>query len=480
MEIINSLHGFFNLFFLIYGSALYLSYILIGVFSSFELSFYSKRNKFFNFSNISEYKLLPSISIIAPCYNEEKSIVENIRSLLSLQYPNVEVIVVNDGSADESLALMIEHYHLVKVEYAQETVLPTAPVRGIYKSTNVAYSNLIVVDKANGGKGDALNAGLNISRSDLFLAIDVDCIIEPDGMLRMVKPFLEEDKDRKVIASGGVVRVANSCLIEDGRIIKVNYPKNLWAQFQLLEYFRAFILSRMAWSRINGLLIISGAFGLFDKKVVLNCGGYDCTTVGEDLELVMRMRNYMHKVEKKPYKVAFIPDPLCWTEVPTSLKSLGRQRNRWTRGLIDSLLKHKTMLANPKYGRIGLIAYPYWLLFEWLGPIVEFVGILYFFIMLALGLVNTKLFILFTIFVFSFSVVYSSFAIFYEKYIFGRYKGGLFMLRIVLISVLEIVIYHPLNLFFALWGNFDFFFRPKRKGWGVMKRKGFNAKDIKK
>jgi len=475
MDTLDTIHYIFNLFFLVFGTTLFISYIIIGTLSSFELSFYSKRNKFFNFNNVSEYRLLPSISIIAPCYNEEKSIVENIRSLLSLQYPNVEVIIVNDGSNDNSLDLMIESYALVKVNYAYNPKLETQTVRGIYKSTNVAYSNLIVVDKENGGKGDALNAGLNTARSELFLGIDVDCIIEPDAIFRMVKPFLEEAENKKVIASGGVIRVANSCKIENGRIVKINFPKNLWAQFQILEYFRAFILSRMAWSKINGLLIISGAFGLFDRRIVMNCGGYDNDSVGEDLELVMRMRNYMHTVEKMPYKVAFIPDPLCWTEVPSSFNILKRQRNRWTRGLIDSLFKHKRMFANPRYGRIGLIAYPYWVFFEWLGPLFEFIGITYFTLMAIFGKINLNYFILFSIFTFSFSLLYSSFAIFYEKYIFGRYRGNFFMLKIIFVSILEMILYHPLNLFFSLSGNFDFFFRKKKKGWGKMKRTGFNA-----
>jgi len=475
MESLSTIHYIFNLFFLIFGSTLFISYIIIGVLSSFELSFYAKRNKYFNFNNVSEYKLLPSISIIAPCYNEEKSIIQNIRSLLSLQYPDVEVIIINDGSSDTSLSLMIDHYELVKVNYAYEQKIKTSNIKGIYKSTNVAYSNLIVIDKENGGKGDALNAGINVARSELFLGIDVDCIIEPDAIYRMVKPFLEEEENKRVIASGGVIRVANACKIEEGRIVKVNFPKNLWAQFQILEYFRAFVLSRMAWSKINGLLIISGAFGLFDRRIVINCGGYDRYTVGEDLELVMRMRNYMHSVEKKPYKVAFIPDPLCWTEVPSSLKTLARQRNRWTRGLIDSLFKHKKMFINPKYGRIGMIAYPYWVFFEWLGPIFEFIGITYFVTMLWIGKINMYYFVLFSIFTFSFSLLYSSFAIFYEKYIFGRYRGNLFMLKIILISILEMFFYHPLNLFFSLSGNFDFFFRNKQKGWGKMKRTGFNS-----
>ncbi len=476
METGTPIHFYINLFFLVYGSLLFLSYLFVGIFSSYELSFYMKRNKYFNFKLVPGYKLLPSISIIAPSYNEDKGIVENIRSLLSLQYPKIEVIIVNDGSTDSSLDLVIKQYELVRVDYAFREHVKTAKIRGIYKSVNSAYSNLLVIDKENGGKADALNAGINISRSELFLAIDVDCIIEPDAIPRMLKPFLEEQDGRKVIASGGVIRVANSCKIENGRIVKVNFPENLWAEFQVLEYFRAFTLGRMAWSRINGLLIISGAFGLFDKQVVLNAGGYDTTTVGEDLELVVRMRRYMHDVEKQPYKVAFIPEPLCWTEVPSSLRVLSRQRKRWTRGLIDTLNKHKTMFLNPRHGHIGMISFPYWVFFEWLAPLVEVTGIIYFTIMLLLGRINIQYYLLFTALIFSFALLYSSFAVFYEKYLFARYTGFKFLLRIIMISFLEIVLYHPLNMFFSLMGNFEFFTGKDKKRWGTMTRKGFNSK----
>jgi len=268
----NNFVNIVNSFFFIYGSLILFSYILIAIISSFELSDYIKRTKYFKYKSIEKYKILPSISIIAPAYNEETGIIENIRSLLSLEYPKVEVIVVNDGSKDNSLEKVVEHYKLVKVDYAFNQLIPTEKVRNIYKSTNVAYSNLIYVDKENGGKADALNAGMNISRSDLFLAIDVDCIIEPDAILKMVKPFLEERR-KKVIATGGVIRVANSCEIKDGQVVKAVFPKNLWAKFQVLEYFRAFTMGRMAWSRINGLLIISGAFGLFDRRIAMECGG---------------------------------------------------------------------------------------------------------------------------------------------------------------------------------------------------------------
>jgi cellulose synthase/poly-beta-1,6-N-acetylglucosamine synthase-like glycosyltransferase len=473
----DNIYNILNSFFLVYGSLLFVSYIFIAVLSSLDLSFYVKKSKYFRFNTIKEYKILPSISIIAPAYNEEATIIENIRSLLSLEYPKVEVIVVNDGSKDHSLQKVIEYYSLVKVEYAFNGTIPTAKVRGVYKSTMVAYNNLIYIDKENGGKADALNAGINISRSDLFLAVDVDCIIEHDAILRMVKPFIEEEGDRRVIAAGGVVRIANSCKIKDGRIIEVNYPKNLWAKFQVLEYIRAFTLGRMAWSRINGLLIISGAFGLFDRQLVRDVNGYDTSSVGEDFELVVRLRKYMHNVTKQKYKVAFIPEPLCWTEVPSKLKTLKNQRNRWTRGSIDTVLKHKDMFFNPRYGKMGLISFPYWVLFEWLAPIIETVGLLYFLFMVIFESINMQVFLTLSVFVIAFSLFFSSFSIYYETYVFNRYKGPKFIISVVLTALAETIVYHPLNVVFALLGNFAFFIKGDKLGWGKMTRTAFdNAK----
>lgn len=463
----------FTSFFFVYSVLLFLSYVFIAVVSTLDLSFHLKKSRYFRFNTIKEYKVIPSISIIAPAFNEEASIIENIRSLLSLEYPKLEVIIINDGSQDNSLQKVIDHYSLVKVDYAYCNTIDTAKVRGIYKSTEFAYSNLIFVDKENGGKADALNVGINISRSDLFLAIDVDCIIEQDAILRMVKPFLEEDKKR-VIAAGGVIRIANSCTIKDGRVVKVNYPNNLWAKFQVLEYFRAFTLGRMAWSRINGLLIISGAFGLFDRKLTLEVGGYDRTTVGEDFELVVRLRKYMHKVLKQKYKVAFIPYPLCWTEVPSKFKTLKNQRNRWTRGSIDTILKHKDMFLNPKYGRMGMISFPYWVIFEWLAPIIETIGIIYFITILIFASINVNIFLILTLFVFSFAVFFSSFAVFLETLVFNKYKGYKFLFTVVLISLAEIIIYHPLNVYFALLGNYSFFIKKDTRGWGKMTRTAFD------
>lgn len=273
------------------------SYIILAIISAFETVNYMKKNSFVNYTEILSSSISPSISIIAPAYNESLNIVENVRSLLSNHYVNYDVIIINDGSKDDSLEKLIAAYDLVKVDYLINNQLPTKPLRqGVFKSTNPAFEKLIVVDKENGGKADALNFGLNISTNKYVACIDVDCLLLEDSLQKMIKPFLEST-DEKVIAAGGVIRIANSCKIKDGKLLDINLPKSSIVKAQILEYLRAFLLGRMAWSKLNGLLVISGAFGLFDKKIALEVGGYDTKTVGEDMEIIVRMRRYME--EKK-------------------------------------------------------------------------------------------------------------------------------------------------------------------------------------
>lgn len=474
--LIESLIKVFSVFFFVYACLLLLMYLLTGFLSIIELRNYKNKNKYVDYKSMLTFESLPTVSIIAPAYNEEKTIIDNIKCLLSMQYQCYEIIVVNDGSTDNTLKKIIEHFKLVKIERVSQSNLYCEPIIAIYQSMKCAYSQLVVIDKKNGGKSDALNAGLNIAKNELFLAIDVDCIIESDAILKMVKPFIDDTK-RTVIASGGVVRIANSCEIKDGRIIKIKYPKNIWAKFQVLEYYRAFTLGRMAWSKLNGLLIISGAFGLFDRKRVIKIGGYDINTVGEDLELVVRLRKYMHDVERKKYRVAFILDPLCWTEVPEDLKTLSRQRNRWTRGGISTIIKHRKMFLNRNYGVIGMISFPYWFLFEWLAPIIQLSGIIYFVAVVFMGFLDFQIFITVLFFGLSFAVMYSIFSIFFEAYTYNKYIGLGYLAQSILMTLLELIIYQPMIMWFSVCGNFDFFFKKDKKCWGKMIRTGFNNKN---
>ncbi len=461
----------------IYAIAIFTSYIVMAIISGFETTRYMRKNSFVDYSVIIPSPYSPSITILAPAYNEGNTIIENIRSLLSIHYSDFEVVIINDGSKDDSLEKIIKHYQLEKVDFMVNYVIPTKPVRGIYKSTNKAYKKLIVIDKENGGKADSLNAGINLSNKKYFAAIDVDCILKEDSILKMIKPFLENSTYR-VIATGGVVRVANSCQVRDGKIVKVNLPTNIIARFQVLEYTRAFLMGRMAWSRLNGLLIISGAFGIFDREIVVKSGGYDPKTVGEDMELIVRMRRYMIENELK-YRIVYIPDPLCWTEVPQKISVLGRQRNRWMRGTMETLFKHKTLFFNPRYGNLGMLGHPYWSFFEWLGPIIEFLGIFYFILVIGMGNPDWPFYALLLGFTYLFSVFYSSWAVVFEEFTFASYRRKRDIARLIVIALIEPIFFHPLTVWFALRGNFNYLIG--NISWGKMEKKGFaDKKKVKK
>lgn len=455
---------------LCYSLFLLTGYICIGIYSIDEINKYLHKNSFTNYRLLASSNDTPGISILAPAYNEGANIIENVRSLLSIHYNNLEVIIINDGSKDDSIEKLIEAYNLEKLDYFVDLKIETKKIRGIYKSKNEVYRKLIVVDKENGGKADALNVGINVSRNQYVVCIDVDCIIEQDALLKLIKPFLENTKER-VIATGGVVRIANGCDIANGRLIKVGLPRDFLPRVQTLEYIRAFLLGRMAWSRLNGLMLISGAFGAFDKEIVIKCGGYNHKTVGEDMELVVRMRRYMEERDL-PYKVAFIPDPLCWTEAPANYKILGRQRNRWTRGTIETLKFHKVMFLNTGYGILGVLSYPYWFFFEFLAPLVEFTGIIIFIFLALFGLLNWPYFFALLICVYTFGVLYSIFAILMEVLTYNQYRKGKDILNLMLTAFLEPLFFHPFVVWAAVRGNIDYL--QKKSSWGEMTRAGLS------
>lgn len=473
-QIIRSIILTFHYFFLVFTVLIIGSYIILAIFSSKETIEYLKKNSFVNYKDLLNSRIAPSISIIAPAYNESLNIVENVRSLLSTHYVNYDVIIVNDGSKDDSLEKLIKAYDLEKVEYLINQKVPTQELReGVFKSKNPAFDKLIVVDKENGGKADALNCGINISQSKYLACIDVDCLLLEDSLQRMVKPFLEYT-DRRVIASGGVIRIANSCKIENGKLLEVNFPDKWLERVQILEYLRSFLLGRMAWARLNGLLVISGAFGLFDKEIAIKVGGYDTKTVGEDMEIIVRMRRYMEE-QKLKYKVAYIPDPLCWTEAPDDKKILISQRNRWTRGTIETLKMHKKIGMNPKYGILGLLSFPYWFVFERMAPLIEVTGMLYFLFLVIYQPISWSFVAGLFLLAYLFSLLFSFVAIFTEEFTYHQYKNKGIGFKLILTVFLEPLILHPLVLYAAMKGNYDYYFNKKKK-WGVMVRKGLSKK----
>ena len=456
--------------FLLYSAAVLLIYGWIGLYAFGAVVRYKHKNTFTDYSLIAANPNAPTFSLIAPAYNEGMTIVDNVRSLLSLYYHNMEIIIVNDGSKDDSMQKLIQAYELEAVSFFVQGQIETKKIKNIYKSKNPAFKNLIVVDKENGGKADALNVGVNISSGDYIVCIDVDCILEQDAILKLAKPFLEQT-DKKVIACGGVIRLANNCKIENGKIVEVNLPKTWLGRSQALEYIRAFVLGRMAWSRASGLILISGAFGAFDRKIVLECGGYDRHTVGEDMELVVRMRRYMEE-QKQPYEVVNIPDPLCWTEVPETKEVLRKQRNRWMRGTMETLWKHRKLMFNPKYGKLGMISLPYWFFFEFLGPLVEFSGYLIFIIFLVLGIINWPFFLILFALVISTGILYSIYAILVDLVGHQVYSKRKDFLTLISTAVLEPFYFHLVVVKAGVKGFVDYF--KKSHSWGEMTRQGFN------
>ena len=414
--------------------------------------------------------LSPTISILAPAYNEEATIEVSLRALLALQYPNLEVIVVSDGSKDRTVQVLIEKFDLVPVKTIYERKIQTKLVRSLYRSST--YPGLVVVDKENGGKADALNVGLSFARGELVCAMDADTLIEPDGLQRMVRPFLYATD---VVATGGTIRVVNGSQVRHGRVEKTAVPTHMLAGVQVVEYLRAFLFGRLGWNKLGGNIIISGAFGLFDREAVLNAGGYLHDTVGEDMELVVRLKRLSYE-RGGPGKIAFVPDPVAWTEVPESAKVLGRQRDRWHRGLADVLWRHRRMLFNPRYGVTGLFVYPYYAFVELLAPVIEAIGLISLLLGLVFGVVDWTFAGLFYLTAYGLGTALTAFTLILEDLSFHRYNS--FRDRALLFwwALVENIGYRQLTVYWRLRGLWKFILG--RKDWGAMERKGFQPVQV--
>lgn len=466
----------FGVIFMILSFSVILVYLLIMIFSALEMRDYRRKNRFIDYQDIITSPLAPGVSIIAPAFNEEATIVNNVKSLLSLHYGKFEVIIVNDGSRDNTLQKLINAFQLQKTEFFYYSEIKTQAIRGVYRSENKSFRRLTIIDKENGGKADALNAGINISQMEILACIDVDCILSSDSITRMVRPFMEET-NKKVIAVGGAIGIANNCDIKDGTVTTYRVPESAIGRFQVVEYCRAFLMGRMAWSRINGLMLISGAFGFFKKDIVLAVGGYFPKTVGEDMELVVRMRRYMQE-KQIPYRVGFVPDPLCWTEVPEDEKVLERQRNRWMRGTIETLQLHQKIGLKPRYGILGMVSFPFWTVFEKLAPILEIVGLLYTLTLLILGDFSVVYFIALLLTIYLLSMLVSSFSVLFEQLAFNNYKNKKDLYRLIGTILLEPIMIHPKIVWWGLKGHIDFIIG--RGGWGKMIRTGFKSAEERK
>lgn len=410
----------------------------------------------------------PGVTLLVPGYNEEATIVESVRSLLALRYPQLEIIVVNDGSKDATLQRLIEAFELVPVERALPRRVAYRPVRGVFGTPRLP--NLLVVDKDNGGKSDGLNAALDLARHPLVCAVDADSLLDAESLLRAVRPFIDEPEETAAV--GGTIRVVNGCVVKAGQVIETRAPRGWLELFQAVEYLRAFLMARMSWTRSQTVTIISGAFGIFRRERLLEMGGYSHGTVGEDMELVVRLHRHARDAGE-PLKVWHVPDPVCWTEVPDSLKVLSRQRTRWQRGLCETLWRHREMIGSPRYGAVGMWSLPQFLLFDVVGPVMELIGLLLVPLCTLAGILSIEFFIAYCALVFGFGICLSLGCFLLAELSLRRYRRTIDLWRLGLGAIVENFGYRQLNSAWRVMGIWQFL--RKKQGWGEMKRRGFQS-----
>jgi cellulose synthase/poly-beta-1,6-N-acetylglucosamine synthase-like glycosyltransferase len=451
---------------LIYFSTLQLVLFGLLILSFFDMRRRLAQNFYADYEAVAKSHFTFPITVLVPAYNESVGVIDSVRSVLSLDYPQHEVIVINDGSTDDTMAKLQREFRLERRDVVYRKVLEfEGAIRGLYRSAT--SPNLLVIDKEHAGKSEALNAGINLSRFPLFCTIDADSIFQENALLRVVRPFLEDPE--RVIAVGGQVRVANGCRIERGRIVEPRLPSSILAAFQVVEYLRAFVASRLGLSAMNNLLILSGVFSLFRKDVVVEAGGYRTGVVTEDMELVIRLHRKMRE-QQRPYSVVFLPDPICWTEVPETVGALARQRGRWHRGLIHSLWLHRSLLWGKHSGSLRWIGLPYYFFFEFLGPIVELVGYIIIPIAFFMGFLSPLYFWAFLFLAVTSGAFLSISAVFLEELSFGLYRSWGDFAQMVGIGILENFSYRILTLFFRLGAVLDMILG--RGGWGKQERAG--------
>ncbi len=453
-------------FYYLAGNLIYLTALLIALKTT---AAHQRQVESLRLRWITESPLAPPITLLAPALNEEKSIRVAIRNLLEIDYPELEVIVINDGSTDRTLEELQDEFKLrpVRIVYVREVA--SAEVRGLYRSD--IDPRLLVIDKdAGGSKADAVNAGLNAATSPYVCIVDSDSLLERDALLRIMVPVLADPKH--VVGVGGIVRILNGSEIQGGQLLRVRLPRKSIEVIQVIEYLRAFLIGREAWAQGNMMMIISGAFGLFRTDLVRAVGGYRAKAIGEDFDLVARL--HRHLLEKGlEYRIQFVPDPVCWTEAPSDLKSLGRQRARWQKGLLDTLLPNVDMLFRPRYGRIGSVALPYFWVFELLAPVIELGGIVTILLAAALGALSRDFFIQFIIFGYAFATVISLGAVLQEELTYKRYNDWRDVARLISYCFLEHFPYRQFHMVWRLQGLWQYM--RGDVSWKPLQRKGLQS-----
>ena len=407
------------------------------------------------------------VSILVPAYNEEKTIIKSIESLLYLDYKLYEIIIINDGSTDNTLKILIDKFNLNKVDYPINKKLKTQKINSVYENNN--QIKIIVIDKENGGKADSLNAGINVARYPYFATLDADSLLQKDSLEMLVRPVLE---DNRVIACGGFVKLANSVKLDKGNIVKYSMDNNVLVNMQILEYNRAFLASRIMLDKFNGNLIISGAFGLFKKDIAIAIGGYETKTVGEDFEIVVKMHRFCLK-NKIDYLIKYVPEAICWTQAPNNLKDLIKQRRRWYIGLFQTMVKHKEIAFNIKYKWLSLISYNYFLFFELLAPFIEVFGLIATIIAIAFNLINFKFMILFFFIYALFGVIISLTTFLAQIHVLNLRISFLDFIKSMFICFFEVTILRFILMIVRLTSFIGY--KNKKLNWDKLAREELNS-----
>jgi cellulose synthase/poly-beta-1,6-N-acetylglucosamine synthase-like glycosyltransferase len=455
---------------LAYFIALNSSYLGLILLASAEFAQHLRRQSFAGSDDMFRSPLTLPVSVIVPAHNEGPGIVAAVQAMTALRYPRYEIIVVDDGSTDDTFERLRARFDLREVPRVVPADIPYA---SHVLSVHVAHGDfgaLTVVRKTNGGKSDALNVGINLARHPLICMVDADSVLDPDALLSVAKPF--GDDPLRVAACGGVVRIANGCRIVGGRVVDVRMPRTWLVRIQVVEYLRAFLMSRTGWSRIGGLVVISGAFGVFRRDLVVRIGGMATDTIGEDAELVVRLHHYLRD-RGEDYRVIFVAEPVSWSEAPSSLRVLGHQRRRWHRGIAEILSKHRHMIGNPRYGRIGLLALPYYVLFELLAPFIELAALVLLPLGLWAGAVDLAFAWRFALVAYGYGLLVSLVALLIEEVSFHRYPRWTDMLRGVAAAILENFGYRQILAVWQVAGAVAAW-HGKQAVWGTMTRTGFD------
>jgi len=426
-------------------------YTLLMLMSLGATWIHNRRLAYQGLEEIRESVDTPPVTIIVPAWNEERIIVDSVRSALKTEYPGLRVIVIDDGSADSTLQRLVAAFGLIEMDWVYHPLLATLPVRGLYMNPRIP--NLLVASKENGGKPDALNAGINLCRTPYFCSLDADCILERDALLRLMEPILRSSVE--TVVSGGIVRVLNGCEARNGRVVKVGLPRTLLERFQVVEYLRSFLFGRTGWDLLGGTLIVSGAFAVFNRQIVMEAGGFRSDTVTEDMDLIVQLHHWAAQNNRK-IRMSFTSDPVCWTECPASLSMLARQRRRWQLGLCQTLWKHGEMLFRHKYGVVGWFSFPFHFYVEGLGAAVEFLGYLLVPLAILLGSVPPVLIVLFVLLGFVYGGFLSVGAVLLEELTYRRYPRFRDLVTLLVLAMLENIGYRQLVLYYRFQGVLRF------------------------